>query len=273
VIELVGADGSGPERLATSESLAGHGKLVIGEPVFDPTTGEVIVAVVRTPGDKGLFGEEGRELATAGPVRTEFWALPTDGSKGRLLGTRTFRGTRAMVLYPSSISSGGTIAATAHTRLGYGVVTINPRSGGTETVVRKTAEWEGELDPAISPDGSQIVYKVDVPKMGPHGMPVGTVGSDLMIVPTAGGRPRRLARVKGLIGWPSWDPSGSRIAFTALNDSPQTISSAVGQTGSSVMEINPDGSCLRRVYAVPGGAVQGAAWQPGAERAAGPLSC
>jgi hypothetical protein len=40
------------------------------------------------------------------------------------------------------------------------------------------------------------------------------------------------------------------------------------------MEINPDGSCLTRVYSLgKKGLVQGAAWQPGAERGAGPISC
>jgi WD40-like Beta Propeller Repeat len=275
VVELVGADGSGPRALRTSEDLgAATGSLVLGEPVFDPGTGQIIVARVHTASGKGLLGEESGRLETGGPVRTEFWELPVDGSKGRRLSTRTLGGDRAMVPYPSSISADGTIVATAHTRHGWGVVTIDPRSGVSRTVVRTTAEWEGELDPAISPDGTQIAYKVDVPKIGDRGTSIGNRGGDLMVVPTAGGKPRRLARVKGLIGWPSWDPSGSRIAFTAFNDTPATISTTGGGgMGSSVMEINADGSCLTRVYGVPKGAVQGAAWQPGADRGAGPISC
>jgi Tol biopolymer transport system component len=116
-----------------------------------------------------------------------------------------------------SIADDGTVAATALTRRGLGVVTIDPRSGATHTAVPLTAQSEGTLDPEISPDGTEIAYKVDVPRYGRYGRPVGTIGTDLMVVPTAGGKPRRLARVKGLADWLSWDPSGSRIAFTALN--------------------------------------------------------
>lgn len=275
VIELVGADGSGPRALATSEQLdLTPGAAIKGEPVFDPTTGQILVALVHTPRGKGLFTVERHGLAPVGPVRTQFWELPVDGSPGRLVSTHTVGSRRAMIPSVSSIAADGTIAATALTRRGLGVVTIDPRSGATHTVVPLTAQWEGSLDPAISPDGTEIAYKVDVPKIGPRGTPVGTVGTDLMVVPTAGGKPRRLARIKGLAGRPSWDPSGSRIAFTAYNDSPRTLyTSGFGNTGSSAMEINADGSCLTQVYSVPEGVVDGVAWQPGEGRGAGPISC
>jgi hypothetical protein len=275
VIELVGADGSGPRVLATSESLgATPGAAVKGEPVFDPTTGQILVTLVHTPHGKGLFSEERRGLTPVGPIRTEFWELPVDGSKGRLLSSHTVGSKRAMIPSLGSIASDGTVAATALTPRGLGVVTIDPQSGAARTVVPLTAQFEGTLDPAISPDGTEIAYKVDVPRYGRYGRPVGTIGTDLMVVATAGGKPRRLARVKGLAGGPSWDPSGSRIAFTAYNDSPGTIyTSGFGQVGSSVMEINADGTCLTRVYSVPGGAVSGAAWQPGEGRGVGPISC
>jgi hypothetical protein len=275
VIELVGADGSGPRVLATSERLgATSGAAVKGEPVFDPATGQILVALVHTPHGKSLFSEERRGFTPVGPIRTEFWELPVDGSAGRLLSSHTVGTRRAMIPSLGSIANDGTLAATALTPRGLGVVTIDPRTGATRTVVPLTSQWEGVLDPAISPDGSEIAYKVDVPKYGRYGRPVGNLGSDLMVVSTAGGKPRRLARVKGLVGWPSWDPSGSRIAFTAFNDTPATIyTSGGGQLGSSVMEINADGTCLTRVYSVPEGMVEGATWQPGPERGAGPISC
>jgi hypothetical protein len=275
VVELLGADGSGPRLLATSEDLgASDGAAVKGEPVFDPATGQIIVIVVHTPGGKGLFSEEQRGLTPVGPIRIEFWELPVDGSKGRLLSSRTVGSRKAMIPSLGSIASDGTVAATALTPRGLGIVTIDPQTGATHTVVPLTAQFEGTLDPAISPDGTEIAYKVDVPKYGRRGTPVGTLGTDLMVVPTAGGKPGRLTRVKGLATWLSWDPSGSRIAFTALNDSSRVIyTSGVGEVGSSVMEINPDGTCLTQVYSVPKGAVQGAAWQPGEGRGAGPLSC
>jgi Tol biopolymer transport system component len=93
-----------------------------------------------------------------------------------------------------------------------------------------------------------------------------------MIVPAAGGKSRLLARVPGGARWPSWDPSGSRIAFTALNAAGQ-IDWPGAAVGSSVMEVNPDGSCLTKVYEVAGGFVSGATRQPGAGRGVGPISC
>jgi hypothetical protein len=44
--------------------------------------------------------------------------------------------------------------------------------------------------------------------------------------------------------------------------------------GSSLMEVDPDGTCLTKVFSLgKKGAVEGAAWQPGPGRGAGPLSC
>jgi hypothetical protein len=275
LIQLVGADGSGPRMLATSERLgATPGAAVEGEPVFDPSTGQILVALVHTPHGRGLFSEERRGFSPIGPIRTEFWELPVDGSAARLVSSHKVGLRRAMIPSVGSIASDGTVAATTLTPRGLGVATIDPRSGGTHMVVPLTPQWEGSLDPTISPDGTEIAYKVDVPKYGPRGRPVGTIGTDVMIVPAAGGKPKRLARVKGLASWLSWDPSGSRIAFTALNDGPAVIyTSGVGEVGSSLMEINADGTCLTRVYSVPEGAVQGSAWQPGEGRGAGPISC
>jgi Tol biopolymer transport system component len=129
----------------------------------------------------------------------------------------------------------------------------------------------GGLEPAISPDGSRIVYKIDNQKEVRERRTL--VSSDLMIVPTTGGRPRRIAMIKGGAGWPSWDPSGSRIAFTAMDDAGGE-DGATGQPGNALMEINPDGSCLTKVFSLGNrGAVEGAAWQPGPDRGVGPISC
>jgi Tol biopolymer transport system component len=125
--------------------------------------------------------------------------------------------------------------------------------------VSTTTQKEGSLEPMVSPDGKEIVYKVD--KQNRAADEGGIISTDLMIVPVDGGKPKLLARVKGGARWPSWDPSGSRIAFTLPDE-------------DAVMEVNADGSCMTKVYSAPrGGAVFGVAWQPGAERGAGPISC
>ncbi|HEX4306975.1 MAG TPA: hypothetical protein VHZ54_13130, partial [Solirubrobacterales bacterium] len=269
-VELVDADGSNPRVLATSENPGGRENATLPEPVFDPATGRIVVSVVHTPRGEGLFGDA-RPAAGPGAIRTEYRALPVDGRKGRRLSSRTLNRKRPSIPYPFSISSGGKIAASAVTRRGFAVVTADPRTGDTRTVVPTTTQPEGSVEPAISPNGKEIVYKVDKGKGA--GGEDGLISTDLMIVPAAGGKPKLLARVPGGARWPSWDPSGSRIAFTALNAAGD-IDYPGGATGDSLMEINPDGTCLTKVFSLgKRGAVQGAAWLPGPERGAGPLSC
>jgi hypothetical protein len=271
-VYVVGADGSGPRLVASSEHPGGPDDATLPEPLFDPQTGDIVVAVVHTPNGEGLFGPEDRQADTASKIRTEFWTLPTDGSKARRLSSRTLSRKRPVLPYPSSIANDGTMGATALTRRGFAVVTVDPRGGAARFVVPTTTQPEGSLEPAISPDGQEIVYKADKLKLSRRGAREGLISTDVMIVSTSGGKPRLLARVKGGARWPSWDPSGSRIAFTALNAAGE-IDYPGPEKGSALMEINPDGSCLTKVYGVADGAVFGAAWQPGAERGVGPISC
>jgi hypothetical protein len=80
--------------------------------------------------------------------------------------------------------------------------------------------------------------------------------------------------VTGGARWPSWDPSGSRLAFTRLNAAGVDDWDNGAQPGSALMEVNVDGSCLTKVYSLgKAGTVEGAAWQPGAGRGVGPISC
>jgi Tol biopolymer transport system component len=269
-VALLGADGSNLHLLRSSEQPGGPDDATVPEPLFDPKTNQLVVAVVHTPNGEGLFGDA-RPTGNPGVIRTEYWSLPVDGREPRRLSSRTLSSKRPLIPFPFSISSSGKIAASAVTRRGFAIVTVDPRTGDTRVVVPTTTQAEGSVEPAISPDGQEIVYKVDKGK-GDDGED-GLISTDLMIVPTAGGRPRLLARVKGGARWPSWDPSGSRIAFTALNAAGD-IDYPGGDVGSALMEINPDGSCLTKVFSVGSrGAVQGAAWQPGPGRGAARISC
>ena len=223
-VVLLRADGSHPHVLRSSEHPGGPFDATMPEPFFDPKTGELEVGVLFMPHGEPPFGSE-RPTGKPEPYRNEFWALPTDGRTPRRLSSWPVAGKNAALFYSSSIASDGRVAVTSLNRLGFSVAVLDPRGGAVHLVVPKTTQREGSLEPAISPDGTQIVYKVDRQKEVRDRRIL--VGTEMMIVPTAGGKPRRIAWVKGGAEFPSWDPSGSRISFTA---------------GGALMEINPDGS-------------------------------
>jgi hypothetical protein len=75
------------------------------------------------------------------------------------------------------------------------------------------------LMPVISPDGESIVYLEQ---------PVG----NLMLVPTAGGKPKLLA--KGPYTTPSWSPTSDQIAARVSNEEDQTLVSIDAGTGDEV---------------------------------------
>ncbi len=144
---------------------------------------------------------------------------------------------RNQVITPTSFSPDGSrLAAERETRKGRDAVAIELGSGRTRTLARDAEE------PMFSPDGSRVVFV----RTG-HGAPAypggnrPPAGSDLLVMPTAGGAPVKLARVKGGLAWPSWDPSGQRIAFTRLGGGSFGGYSDPHE-GNAVMQINIDGT-------------------------------
>jgi dipeptidyl aminopeptidase/acylaminoacyl peptidase len=67
--------------------------------------------------------------------------------------------------------------------------------------------------PAVSPDGKWVVYSVTEPSYERDKQV-----SDLWLVPTAGGAPRRLTNTKGPEGGATWSPDSRQIAFTAKRE-------------------------------------------------------
>jgi hypothetical protein len=84
-------------------------------------------------------------------------------------------------------------------------------------------------------------------------------------------RSRLLRRSRKLLAWPSWDPSGQRLAFTRTRVVENGYTDP--KKGDALMAINADGTCLKRVYSDPETTLYGSAWQPGPGREAGPISC
>jgi dipeptidyl aminopeptidase/acylaminoacyl peptidase len=67
---------------------------------------------------------------------------------------------------------------------------------------------KGVSDPQVSPDGKWVVYVVSEIDAA-----AGKTNSDLYMVATAGGEPRRLTFASGADNHPRWSPDGSAIAF------------------------------------------------------------
>ena len=97
--------------------------------------------------------------------------------------------------------------------------------------------FERVSEPLASPDGRQIVVGVRV-----YDVAANSGNTDLYILPTEGGEPRRLTDFAGAEFNAQWRPDGHVIGFLS------------GESGSTQLwEIAPDGSGLRRVTDIEGG--------------------
>jgi Tol biopolymer transport system component len=248
VVAIVEEDGSGL-RLFPQAVLTG------GDPVISPDG--ATVAFQRLQLVKVLPGRE--NVLT----KSSIWLLDVkDGSVRQL--TRWRVGTS---LEPTSYSpDGSTLAAQSFGRRGFRAVAIDARSGRLTLLVRDA--WE----PTYSPDGTRLAFVrlknwLTVRRNDVTSQPV----IELFVARANGSAARRLLRKRGLIAWPSWDPSGSRLSFTRSPvDSPR---SRTPLEGDKVMAINADGTCLTKVFSNPELTLSGSAWQPGIGREAGPINC
>lgn len=194
--------------------------------------------------------------------RTSIWSFDFRGGATRRL-TRW----RGEFLIPSSYSpDGSTLAASGFDLRRFRAVAIDPRSGRTSLLARNAAE------PMYAPDGSSFAFVRWKPwqpsgvkeeasvvgelRVGRVGAPVGS---------------RSLVRMRGRLGFPSWDPSGQRLAFVNSRDEDPGDNGL--EEGNRVMAINADGTCLTKVFSKPDMTLYGAAWQPGPGRAAGRIAC
>lgn len=195
--------------------------------------------------------------------KTSIWLLNVKSGSVRRL-TRWRLGAS---LSPSSYSpDGSALAATLYDRRGFRAVAIQLRSRRFSLLARDASE------PTYSPDGSQVaflrwknwrtsarddgrppIYELRVARVG------AVSGSHLLL------------RRRELLAGPSWDPSGSRLAFTSSHVVENGYSSP--EKGNTVMAINADGTCLRRVFSDPELTLHGSAWQPGPGREAGRIEC
>lgn len=258
---VVRADGSHLRLLRSS-----RGVLFQEDPVFTPDGRALVVTTIQVV--RGQFDRPARRDPSEQKldVRFALWAVGLDGSKPRPVTPWQ----RRAILSPASFSpDGGTLVATAYDGRGTRIVAIpiggRPR-GGMRPLV------EDAREPALSPDGTRLVFVRDRLRRAGESGERGNVSSDLLSMPFSGGAPSVVARVRGGLRWPSWDPSGQRLAFTGLSGPGSAIGSEPHQ-GNSVMQVNADGSCLSRVFSTKRGVIYGSAWQPGPGREAGRIAC
>jgi Tol biopolymer transport system component len=263
------ADGS---RLAFSADVYPDDDPVLG--VVDADGGNLrIYPRIRLELGDAVMAPDGRSVAFARvqvrktgkrsfTFRTSIWSF--DLEKGA---TRRLTRWRGEFLIPTSYSpDGSTLAAYRFDFRRYRAVAIDLRSGRTSLLARNAAE------PMYSPDGSSFAFMRLKPWLSQEDSKETSVVGELRVGRV--GAPvgsTLLVRMRGILGPPSWDPSGRRLAFVnSLDEDPRDHGL---EDGNRVMSVNADGSCLTKVFSDPDKTVYGVAWQPGPGREAGPIAC
>jgi hypothetical protein len=167
---------------------------------------------------------------------------------------------------PSSFSPDGSKLAGTVGWLGSSAVAVDLRTGHVSLLAREASE------PVYSPDGSEVAF-IRWKNWRASAIDDGSPPIDELRVTRVGTFPRSrlLRRSRKLLAWPSWDPSGQRLAFTRTRVVENGYTDP--KKGDALMAINADGTCLKRIYSDPETTLYGSAWQPGAGREAGPISC
>ena len=243
------ADGSGLRPLRGT-----HGA---DEPVFAPDGTTVAFTRLQFRPRRNRRGE--RRFVAQG---ASIWLVDLAGGAPK----RITPARRGLFMYAKSFSPDGSTLLGSRTvgRLPWDVVEIEIATGNSQVLLRRAA------DPVYSPDGSRIAFVRWRPLKRRDGSVAET--SDLFTIKAGGGGLRRLTNSRSSDSYQSWDPSGKRLAFVRYR--PVVTELDELGIGSAVMQVNSDGSCLRRVLAVsPTVGFYGAAWQPGPGRGAGRIRC
>lgn len=265
VVLVVRADGTGLRAL--------RGTFTEAAPIFAPDGHTIAYATLKVI--SGHFERAGGGAQASYGVGVVLGIRSVnieDGSRRMVTPWR-----RDAVLSPSSYSpDGSTLAVTAWNIKASTSAALAVRLDGSgSTLLAKNAE-----EPVYSPDGSRIAFIRGISHLKhlPHHRKRWIVRKDLFVMRADGSGLTRLTRSPRLLEeWPSWNPSGERIAFNsyrlpAPTGKPFEIPVPIN---TSVMQINADGTCLTKVLTSRSRrqSLSGAAWQPGPGRGAGPIEC
>jgi Tol biopolymer transport system component len=243
---------------------ASHKILFEGGPVVAPDGHSVAVLRIDV-----IAGQIERQARASAPkeeklmVRFAIWSLDVKGGGMH----RLTPWTRNSVLLPSSYSADGSALAATQFKRGSALpraVSIDLASGRASVLAADAKE------PVYAADGRVAVVRDHLDRRRPPRNGRALKSSDLLVVPAHGVATTRLIRVRGGLAWPSWDPSGQRLAFTKLNG--DTLGTPL-RSSNSIGEVNADGSCPTTLLSLKRGFFSGVSWQPGADRGAGPIAC
>jgi len=254
---VVGAEGGKPRLVSKTTPLS--------DPIFSADGRRLVFSVLRVV--KGHFERPQARRQHGGGVVVDWaiWSVSLDGKRVR----KVTGWQRRQRLIPVSFSPHGRfLAAERYGPRGLDAVVIDLENRDVRVAARNAEE------PVFSPDGSRIAFvrtKLRRPEEREGNRRPGS--SALLVVPASlEGKPKRLVRIRGGLAWPSWDPSGSRIAFTRLEGG-SSLSPSTPADGNAVMQVNADGTCLGTLLSIKRGYYEGVAWRPGPGRGAGPIAC
>jgi Tol biopolymer transport system component len=278
----VGPNGGSPVRLAGGQKRNGPVDSILIAPLsWRPDGGQVAYTGL---GDFFLAGVDGSGAQRVNAGGAEVPVFAPDGhtvafmryeDRGAAIWTidlvsgeqrRLTRSRQGLRHVPSSFSAdGSTLLATRFDDNRGGrpePVALRLGTGGT---TRLLADGYG---PVFSPDGSKIALVREVGRRQSGGEEGGSWRTtDLFVLHAANGSLRRLTRTPHKEElFPSWDPSGERIAFTRFRGNNY-------EWANSIVQVNADGSCETEVLARKRTVFYGAAWQPGPGREAGRIDC
>jgi Tol biopolymer transport system component len=149
------------------------------------------------------------------------------------------------------------------------VLLLRPdRSGRVRLLAKRASEA------VFSPDGSKIaLVRQTLSSRGP----LFVVDRDLYLMNADGSSSAPITSTARIAETqPSWDPMGQRLAFNAYHNSKDAFDAIFDEllpVSNSIVEINADGTCRRRILKLNGAVLRGGAWQPGPDRAPGRIEC
>lgn len=294
VLETIDRSGTQPLRLAGGGERKRPLPEIFEAPTWSPDGSKIaFVGVARSleGGSRGdrlyVVGADGRDLkplpGTHGSVSPVFtpdgdsiaftrswrrgasiWLVDLAGGAPR----RVTPARRGLYMFPSSFSpDGSTLLATRYVgRRQEEIAAVHLETGEVETVLRRAGS------PVYSPDGTRLALLRWRPLRRRDG--TRTVTSDLFTIGADGTGLRRLTNTRYRTeAFPSWDPSGERLAFVRYL--PETVENEFLEigVGASIVQMNADGTCPRAVLEPSIVAIYGVAWQPGLGREAGRIPC